>query len=183
MPPCMKWSDERNITYNLWTPFAIRLKRSFNQIIQFKTICKSMPVSSCVFIINRRRPNIIMLYQFKKLTERSEIIRWFSFGVRGDTLQKIGGTKSLTFVMGVLNHPFQKLGVLSPTPCPLRPWITDASVKADIWNVKSWAFKNQMEIHWDKSNELDFWRLILFCQYYLIQFAVLKKAHRCYNFW
>jgi len=33
----------------------------------------------------------------------------------------------------------------------LVPQITDISAKADILNVKSWAFENRMEINWDKT--------------------------------
>jgi len=38
----------------------------------------------------------------------------------------------------------------------LVPQITDMSAKAEILKVKSWAFKNQMEINWDKTTELGF---------------------------
>ena len=40
----------------------------------------------------------------------------------------------------------------------LIPQITDISAKAEILNVKSWAFENQMEINWDKTTELVFRR-------------------------
>ena len=38
----------------------------------------------------------------------------------------------------------------------LVPQFTDISAKAEILNVKSWAFENQMEINWDKTTELVF---------------------------
>jgi len=38
----------------------------------------------------------------------------------------------------------------------LVPQITDFSAKAEILNVKSWAFENQMYINWDKTTELVF---------------------------
>jgi len=40
----------------------------------------------------------------------------------------------------------------------LVPQITDISAKAEILNVKSWAFENQKEINWDKTTELVFRR-------------------------
>jgi hypothetical protein len=40
----------------------------------------------------------------------------------------------------------------------LIPQSTDISAKAEILNVKSWAFENQMEINWDKTTELVFRR-------------------------
>jgi hypothetical protein len=38
------------------------------------------------------------------------------------------------------------------------PQNTDVLAKADILNIKSWAFENQMEINWDKTNEIVFRR-------------------------
>ena len=40
----------------------------------------------------------------------------------------------------------------------LVPQFTDISAKAEMLNVKSWAFENQMEINWDKTTELVFRR-------------------------
>ena len=40
----------------------------------------------------------------------------------------------------------------------LVPQFTDISAKAEILNVKSWAFENQMEINWDNTTELVFRR-------------------------
>jgi len=40
----------------------------------------------------------------------------------------------------------------------LVPQITDISGKAEIVNVKSWAFENQMEMNWDKTTEFIFRR-------------------------
>ena len=40
----------------------------------------------------------------------------------------------------------------------LVPQNTDISAKAEILNIKSWAFENQMEINWDKTTELIFRR-------------------------
>jgi len=40
----------------------------------------------------------------------------------------------------------------------LVPQITDISAKAEILDVKSWALENQMEMNWDKTTELVFWR-------------------------
>ena len=36
----------------------------------------------------------------------------------------------------------------------LKSLIMDISAKAEILNVKSWAFENQMEVNWDKTPEL-----------------------------
>jgi hypothetical protein len=38
------------------------------------------------------------------------------------------------------------------------PQITDISAKAEILNMKSWAFENKMKINWDKTSELVFRR-------------------------
>ena len=40
----------------------------------------------------------------------------------------------------------------------LIPQITDISAKAEILNIKSWAFDNQMEINWNKTTESVFRR-------------------------
>jgi succinate dehydrogenase flavin-adding protein (antitoxin of CptAB toxin-antitoxin module) len=40
----------------------------------------------------------------------------------------------------------------------LIPQISEISAKAEILNIKSWAFENQMEINWDKTTELVFRR-------------------------
>jgi large-conductance mechanosensitive channel len=38
------------------------------------------------------------------------------------------------------------------------PQITDISARAEINNIRSWAFENKMEINWDKTKELVFRR-------------------------
>ena len=58
----------------------------------------------------------------------------------------------------------------------LVPQFTDISAKAEILNVKSWAFENQMEINWDKTTELIFRRPNL--NQYQIQFVTLINYWR-----
>jgi len=137
-------------------------------LIDFKKAFDTVKHSILISKLKRLKlPHCILNWIINFLSNRSQQVTFggttsSSFSITRSIIQGSGLGPTLYIVMESDLHPMSNwinlLFKYADDTNLLVPEITDISARAEIQNIRSWAFENDMEINWDKTKELVFRR-------------------------
>ena len=136
--------------------FLIDFKKAFDTVNHHILLTK----------VNRLKlPHFIFNWILSFVSGRSQVVKFSDVlssprSITRGIIQGSGLGPTLYIIMASSLHPMSfpqnLMFKFADDTTLLVPQNTDISAKAEILNVKSWAFENKMEINWEKTTELVF---------------------------